>query len=100
MVSQGGHAYLDSYLNNPDTEYLNNPTKICLGANEEELEKVCSQCEHYGVPYVKVIDPDFTVLDNRVVFNDGTMPPAFTAVGIGVVTKQDVKKILSNLKLL
>ena len=100
IASQAGHAYLDSYLKSPDEDYLKSPTKICLGANELELEKVCIKCEQLGVTYTKIIDPDFTVSGNEVVRNNGTQPPAFTAVGIGPVVKQDVKKALSNLKLL
>jgi peptidyl-tRNA hydrolase len=100
IASQAGHAYLDSYLKNPDTEYLNNPTKICLGANETELEKVCHKCEMLDIPHSKIIDPDFTIAGNNVIRNENNQEPAFTAVGIGPIAKQDVKRVLSNLKLL
>jgi peptidyl-tRNA hydrolase len=99
IASQCGHAYLDSYLQSPDENYLNSPTKICLGANERELVKVCNKCDELGIDYVKVIDPDFEISGNEVVRNEGG-EPAFTAVGIGPILKDEVRKVVSNLKLL
>lgn len=99
IASQAGHAYLDSYLKNPDEEYLNNPTKICLRANKLELERVCMVCERNHISYTKVVDPDFTIVDSQVIRNDGSQPPAFTAVGIGPIEKQSAKKAVNKLKL-
>ena len=100
IASQAGHAYLDAYLQSPDKSYLDNPTKICLGADEAQLEKICAQFDRKNVPYVKVIDPDFTISENEVILNDGTQLAAFTAVGVGPVTKSEVENILGKLNLL
>lgn len=100
IASQAGHAYLNAFLQNPDEIYLKNPTKICLGANEIEMDKICFLCDKHEIPYTQIIDPDFTIQDNHVVQNNGNDIPAFTAIGIGPIESNRVKKIIGKYKLL
>ena len=105
IASQAGHAYLDAFLNvmglRPDIclDYLDNPTKICLGANQGEFAKLDHYLQDNKIRYVRVEDPDFTIQGDKVVPNNGDYMPAFTAIGI-FMSEEEKPSILKRLKLL
>ena len=106
IASQAGHAYLNAYLQTLDKNaekayaYLNSPTKVCLGANEKEFFKLSYLLDKNNIDYVKVVDPDFTILDNRVIRNDGNFEPACTGIGIGPISKVECPNVIKKLKLM
>lgn len=102
IASQAGHAFLGSFLNCKDPKVIseyhkdfpNSPgTKVCLSIpNLPQLFNIEYQAKQAGIPTFKVVDSG---CEN---FFGGQ--PIVTALGIGPVTKDQIKHITGHLKLM
>lgn len=100
-ASQAGHAYLGAFSNAPleiqkayHSEFPTSPgTKVCLqSSNLDQLLKAEYLAQEAGVPFFRVTDSG---CEN---FFGGE--PTITALGIGPVTRSQIKHITKKLKLL
>ena len=102
ITSQAGHAFVGAFLQcqNKDIiseyhqEFPKSPgTKVCLKVpNLAQLHKIENEVRQLGIPTYVVVDsgcPNF--------FNG---EPIVTALGIGPATKEQLKNITGELKLL
>lgn len=102
MCSQAGHAYLGAFLQNKDSkileayysEFSQSPgTKVCLAVpNLDQLLIAEQKAIEAGLPFFRVVDSGCENFFNG--------EPTITALGIGPVTKAQVKQITKKFKLL
>lgn len=101
IASQAGHAYVGAFLHansNIQEEYHKDfphspGTKVCLKAkNLGQLLLAENAAKEAGIPYFRVVDSGCKN------FFDGK--PVITALGLGPVTKKQIKHITKRFQLM